>query len=120
MKKALIILIAIMLCMSGVYADDFITYTEKGKILEVDIDGSEIDTEVEGVQNVKLKITTGKYKGQEFYVENHISGAYIYDIPVSKGDKVLLHIEEHENGELAVYISDYVRLILNINKNMMR
>ncbi len=44
-------------------------------------------------QIVKIKVLSGKYKGTERYVDNMLTGNPAYDIPLKKGDKVVLHLE---------------------------
>jgi len=60
-------------------------------------------------QHVKLKITSGKFKGEVFELQNQLSGNLFYDIVVKSGDKVIVLIEEAEDGNANVYISDYMR-----------
>ncbi|SKC79743.1 YibE/F family protein [Maledivibacter halophilus] len=108
-RKILILTILILAVFSfSVYAEDELETYEKALILEVlqeETSGEIIDT----VQFVKLKVLTGKYKDQTFNVENVQSGHPIYDIPVKEGDKVMVYIEEIEDGSLDVNITDYVR-----------
>lgn len=44
-------------------------------------------------QIVTVKILSGKFKSNEILTENIISGNPAYDIMLSKGDKVILHVE---------------------------
>lgn len=87
------------------------SYTERAIILEVE--NIKETTEVEGiperVQYIKLKVISGEYKDEIFEIENHLSDNIAYDIVVEKGDKVVIVIDEHEDGYLEVYIADYAR-----------
>jgi uncharacterized membrane protein len=60
-------------------------------------------------QTVKLKITSGKYKGQIFTIENNLTGNLAFDIIVKKGDKVFVYVEPQKNGHVDVFILDYYR-----------
>ena len=60
-------------------------------------------------QLVKLKVTSGKYKGEVFEVHNQLSGHLVYDILVSPGDRVVVLIEEDAHGKASVYITDFMR-----------
>lgn len=44
-------------------------------------------------QTVTVKILTGKFKGATRIIDNMLTGNPAYDIPLSKGDKVILHAE---------------------------
>lgn len=95
--------------------EDVKMLTEKGKVIEVitTIDQDNMDSNNQGfglsAQVVKVKVLTGKYKGEEFLIENNLSGNTAYDIIVEKGDKVTLLIEDNEEGAPNIYISDFVR-----------
>ena len=60
------------------------------------------------VQDVKIEITSGKYKGEVREIENHLSDNSAYNLLVEKGDKVIVFIEEYAGG-YEVFISDYMR-----------
>ncbi|MBF8982433.1 YibE/F family protein [Lutibacter sp. B2] len=64
---------------------------------------------IEQTQQVKLEITSGKYKGESFEIINVLSGNYAFDIPVKVGDKVVVVIEELEDYNIQVSIVEYVR-----------
>ena len=114
MKKIILLLMIVIASLSGfTFADteeyDFTVYTEKAIILFVDNLGSDPDQVYDMEQRVVLKVTSGKFKGQTFEISNFLSGSYVYDIPVKKDDKVVVHIEEYTDGEVVVNVSDYVR-----------
>lgn len=44
-------------------------------------------------QEVSIRILTGKFKGSERIIDNMLTGNPAYDIPLSKGDKVIVHVE---------------------------
>ncbi|WIF94824.1 YibE/F family protein [Caminicella sporogenes] len=110
MKKICIFVAMFILTLFSVYAEDeYKVYDAKGIVLDVineeDMNNESINT----VQNVKLKILTGKYKGEIFHIKNVQSGNPVYDIPVQKGDKVIVMLEELADGNVEVNIADYVR-----------
>ncbi|WZL73461.1 YibE/F family protein [Clostridiaceae bacterium 35-E11] len=115
MKKVmgLSILMILLFCMS-VSADplDVVeSYTETAVVLEADALKDTIQQEemTEQSQYVKIKITSGKYKNEVFEILHHLSGNYVFDIPVEKGDKVVVVIEEQEGGNIEVFVTDYMR-----------
>ncbi|WP_035163270.1 YibE/F family protein [Caloranaerobacter azorensis] len=86
-----------------------------GKVVEILSDEIE---ETEGYdqnyemrhQRVKVKITSGKHKGETIIVDNYIDERIVYNIIVNKGDNVLLFLEEDENGNILVgYIGEIAR-----------
>jgi uncharacterized membrane protein len=124
LKRTLLLILAILvLVTTPVIADDFEgthdnevpMETVRGKVIEVI---SEIDPNQDELnedqfafssQIVKVKVSTGKYKGQEFIIQNNLTNNQAYDIRVKQGDEVLLVIEETEGEAPQVYISDFVR-----------
>lgn len=110
-KKVLGISLLIFLLFSfSVYGEDEIpSFYERALILDT-LDGEHVDNEnIDSIQYVELEVLTGKYKGETFNIENVISGHPVYDIPVKPGDKVLVLVEEYEDGSLEVNIADYIR-----------
>ena len=55
------------------------------------------DTDIQGGQTTKQKVTvdvlTGDFKGTQRVIDNMLTGNPAYDIMLSKGDKVILHLE---------------------------
>jgi len=82
---------------------------EKALILDVFEEGELGNENIEKVQFVELKLLSGKYKGQTFNIQNVMSGHPVYDIPVKAGDKVLVLVEEFEEGNPEINIADYIR-----------
>ncbi len=121
MKRFLVLIILIMFLLpSALYADEQVnyeednieTFTERGEVLEIIADANEDENTDEfsvSSQIVKIKVLTGKYKNEEFVIENNISGNIAFDIIVEKGDKVLLFIEEGLDQGPTIYISDFIR-----------
>jgi uncharacterized membrane protein len=119
MKKTpimfMIILIALLLSQAVIAVEpeyeeemEFVNLTERGTVLEA----GEVEP-VEGqffrVQYVTVRIDSGNRKGEVVEVENSLSDHQYYDIIVEKGQKVVLMLEEYEDGSFKTYISDYYR-----------
>lgn len=84
---------------------------ERARILEVEAydESSEEGVPFFQYNRVKLKILSGSYKGQEFETTHILTGSVGYDIIVQPGDKVLVTIDELDDGLTEVYISEYLR-----------
>lgn len=88
---------------------------ERGVVTEIisDIDKETLD-ELDGsfdilAQVVMVKVLTGKYKDQEFLIENSVSGNQTFDIIVSEGDKVLLNIQEEPGEAPIISVASFIR-----------
>lgn len=99
MKKIIIIS---LLLLSGFFAQ--LCYGDEGKIVlpaETGIVESITYEDAEGLnqgeettkQVVTVKVLTGNFKGAERMIDNMLTGNPAYDINLSKGDKVVLHVE---------------------------
>ncbi|MEW5822429.1 MAG: YibE/F family protein [Cyanobacteriota bacterium] len=86
---------------------------EVGQVINIINDNQDKSLDVFGeghtIQTVKVKVLSGELEGKEFTTENILSGNPAYDIPVKKGDKVVLDIEEDTNGVLIANISNLYR-----------
>ncbi|MBQ8168010.1 YibE/F family protein [bacterium] len=91
---------------------------ERGLITNVkyyDVENISGGENVETKQEVKVKLLTGKFKGEEILLDNMLTGNPVYDIMLSKGDKVILHQEANvefveEINDVNFYISDIERV----------
>ena len=112
MKKSLVLLsILVLLTSFDVYAESTVDSNmllETAIVLEASdvIDAEEFEG---GYQNVKLKITSGKYKNEIIETENHLSSNFAYNIIVKEKDKVIVTIDETTEGYIDVFITDYMR-----------
>ncbi len=113
MNRNLFTLILVLIFLtSGILAfsqGEYVVYDEKAVVLEVINEDDNINENLEMIQYVKIKMLTGKYKDEIYDIENAQSGNPIFDIPVKAGDKVMVMVEEMEDGSLVINISDYVR-----------
>ncbi|NLV88819.1 MAG: YibE/F family protein [Tissierellia bacterium] len=108
--KVVFLILAILFSSSIIFAEEFVeSAVEKGIIIEAEEPHQE-EGLYEGirVQHLKVKITSGKYKGQVLDIENHLSDNPVYDILPKKGDKVVVMIDEVD-GELEAYVTDFQR-----------
>jgi len=114
MKKFISFIIVILLLNSMIVLADeeseFISTTERGTVLEADEPLEDEALLMDGrVQNVKLRIDSGNYKGEVIEIQNTLSNNEVYDIVVKSGQRVVLMIDEYSNGEIEVYIADFHR-----------
>jgi len=109
-KKFLILLIALFTFTSASFADeDKILPSETGVVLEaVNLYDDESEAQNATNQAVTVKILTGDYKNQTREILNIITDNPAYNIPLKRGDRVILHLEE-EGGDLNFYIADIKR-----------
>ncbi|QOR34333.1 YibE/F family protein [Clostridium sp. 'deep sea'] len=68
--------------------------------------------DIKGIQEVLVKITHGKYKGQQYTIENTFSGNPAIDITLKKGDKIILLLEFDGDKISVAYLDDYHRLTM--------
>ncbi len=125
-KKMLLLIISIILVFSvyvygentdeidnieGMEEDIVNPIVERAIILEVgEIEAAEDNRDIFGEnQKIKLEVISGEYKGKIFEIEHGISGNPSFDVIVKNGDKVIIGIEEHEEGNLEVYIMQHFR-----------
>ncbi len=65
-------------------------------------------------QIVTVKVLSGKFKGSERIIDNMLTGNPAYDINLSKGDKVVLHMEALNDtvstpDDVDIFIADVQR-----------
>lgn len=122
MRKLILILITLSIIISPnvfshSYAEGEFETTEqvqnelyKAKILDVEyLEPDEDNPIFTESMMVTLEMLNSDYKGEQFEVLHHLTGNYGYDIKVDPGDKVLVNIQELEDGTVEVYISEYLR-----------
>ncbi len=123
MKKEILIIVFLLFspvfCLAQDQEPELKASYEKAIILDVQemtrpMTETELDFSAGGtgfitVQNLKLKILTGKLKGQEKIIENSIGNNPI-DLKVNKGDKIIVYLGELGNGEWQIQVQDYYRL----------
>lgn len=120
MKKFLILLFSLFVFTLPTFADtnnpDMELPSESGVVENVQYEDTpslqQGDNSVK--QIVKVKVLTGKYKGLERDIDNMLTGNPAYDIPLKKGDHVVLHVEKNtpnvvSSDDLDFFIADLKR-----------
>ena len=117
MKKLLLILFLIIgICLPAQADDKIILKSETGVVENVKYEDAESINQGEQTtkQEVTVRVLTGDFKGSERIIDNMLTGNPAYDIPLSKGDKVILHMEPvsdtvtaHEDVD--IFIADIQR-----------
>lgn len=117
MKKLLLILFLIIgICLPAHADDKTILKSETGIVENVKYEDAESINQGEQTtkQEVTVRVLTGNFKGSERIIDNMLTGNPAYDIPLSKGDKVILHMEpvsETVTGpeDVDIFIADIQR-----------
>lgn len=90
MKKLLVILI--MLICPSVFAQQVVLPSETGLVTRVEYFDSPVN-ENQVKQSVTVKVLSGRFKGEIREIDNMLTGNPAFDIALSKGDRVVLHVE---------------------------
>jgi len=122
LKKLLLILIGLFIIISPSnlsysYAEGEMEITNeaqselvKARVLEVEyLEVNENNPIFTESMIVTVEVLNGEYKGQVFETPHNLTGNLSYDIYVESGDKVLVTLENMEDGSVEVYISEYLR-----------
>lgn len=118
MKKnfsKIIILILIILSTITIFASNLLNRNlspyqfEKAIVEDINEENLEEDSVVEdlylGYQQIKIRITTGKYKGETFNIRNPMSR--LYNVYTSIGEKVVVSIHEENNVVQSISLYNY-------------
>lgn len=89
------IVLIIGICLPAQAEDKTILKSETGIVESVKYEDAESINQGEQTtkQEVTVRVLTGNFKGSERIIDNMLTGNPAYDIPLSKGDKVILHME---------------------------
>lgn len=83
----------------------------KAVVLKLVTENATVDEQYEGVirgsQDISIKITSGKHKGEIYEITNYMSA--LYNIDCQKGTKVVVRIDSREDGSYHVSIYNYDR-----------
>jgi len=82
---------------------------EKGVVLSVKTEEQNYDGHITQLQSVKIRLTTGKHKDEIRFIENSLSDNMTFDIPLEEGIRVVLQLEEYDDGTYDLFVMDYVR-----------
>lgn len=116
MKKIFLFLFVMFMAILPVLAEQPVLKSETG-IIE-NIDYIDMDGESNGQSMTKqlatVKVLTGEFKGSEQLIENVITNNPAYDMMLSKGDKVILHLEAKDEvvgseDDVDFFIADFKR-----------
>ncbi len=119
MKKLfLIIMILFSLIIPASAEKNEVLPAEKGlveNIEYIDMENFEGSDQNQIKQDVTVKILTGKFKGSTIELDNMLTGNPAYDIMLSKGDRVILHLEPkvefiQDITDVDFFISDIERV----------
>ena len=117
MRKLLIIILMFIGLSIPVPAEgDKVLPAEKGLVENIEyIDNIQGGDQNQIKQDVTVKILTGKFKGETVELDNMLTGNPAYDIMLSKGDRVVLHVEPRvefieDIEDVEFFISDIERV----------
>ncbi len=117
MKKILIIILMFTgLSIPAIAEGDKVLPAEKGLVENIEyIDNIQGGDQNQIKQDVTVKILTGKFKGETVELDNMLTGNPAYDIMLSKGDRVVLHVEPRvefieDIEDVEFFISDIERV----------
>jgi len=113
MKKIIIIFLLLIIAMPAKAQDapaEIVELTdshyEKAEVLAV---SKKNQNKPEFVQQIKVKILSGKFEGQTQTLENTIENNP-YAMQLKQEDKIVLYIEEYSDGNIQYFVHDYYRL----------
>lgn len=111
MKKFLLVLFILLNIIHPTLAnEDNVLPSETGVVQSIENIYSDDETSQEGTKQIaNIKILTGEYKNETREIENFLTDNPAYNIPLKKGDKVILHLEEDPTGGMNFFIADIKR-----------
>lgn len=118
MKKILILLFLLIgITTPAISEEKAIMKSEIGVVENIQYEDAEELNQGEQTtkQDVTIKVLTGEFKGTERIVDNMLTGNPAYDINLSKGDKVILHLEQV--GDTVASADDVNFYIADIQRN---
>ncbi len=118
MKKLLVLLFLLIgIATPAISEEKAIMKSEVGIVEDIQYEDVEDLNQGEQTtkQEVTIKVLTGEFKGTERIVDNMLTGNPAYDINLSKGDKVILHLEQI--GDTAASVDDINFYIADIQRN---
>ena len=117
MKKIIIIILMFTgLAIPAIADGNKVLPAEKGLVENIEyIDNIQGGDQNQIKQDVTVKILTGKFKGETVKLDNMLTGNPAYDIMLSKGDRVVLHVEPRvefieDIEDVEFFISDIERV----------
>ena len=112
LKRILLIFFILIISCCNAYSEDIeptVLPSEIGIVQNVEYIDTDINTEVSQVkQTAVIKLLKGNHKGSLIKIDNILTGNPYYDINLKKGTRVILHVEE-ENDGLVFSVEDIKR-----------
>ncbi len=115
MKKLFILFLFLLLSCFQCFAENIVLPSETGIVRELSFDDTANIQETQATKQIALiEVLTGEYKGTKRYIDNMLTGNPAYDIPLKKGDRVVLHLEpKNENiitaDDIDFFVADIKR-----------
>ncbi len=115
MKKLFILFLFLLLSCFQCFAENIVLPSETGIVRELSFDDTANIQETQAPKQIALiEVLSGEYKGTKRYIDNMLTGNPAYDIPLKKGDKVVLHLEpKNENiitaDDIDFFVADIKR-----------
>lgn len=125
LKVIVVLIIFITAIPAGIYSqevddlqmmeEEIISSTVRGRVLEIT---SEAEEEIKTnnysfrrmIQNINVKITSGKYKDEIIEVQNIIDDRIAYSIVIHEGDRIMVYLQEDQEGNiLSAYADEIIR-----------
>ena len=109
MKKILVLFVSFFILSANVFAEDMTFLPSvNGLVQNVVYENADDNETIQTRQIAEVKLLNGDNKGETLLLENILTGNPAYDITLKKGSKVVLHVEQDENG-MEYSISDVKR-----------
>lgn len=125
LKVIVVLIIFITVIPAGIYSqqvddlkmmeEEIVSSTVRGRVLEI---ASETEEEIKTdnysfrrmIQNISVKITSGKYKDEIIEVQNIIDDRIAYSIVIHEGDRIMVYLQEDQEGNiLSAYADEIIR-----------
>ena len=98
MKKVFVLVIFLLLSFASVFANEAKLLPSQIGIVQK-VEYADIENDVAQVKQVaEIKLLKGEFKDKKILVDNILTGNPFYDIKLKQGLKVILHVEENEDG----------------------
>ncbi len=109
MKKILLLICLLFITVLTSYSSEAIVLPSVlGKVLSVNYIEGDNDL-LQNQQLVEIKVLNGELRGQTISLNNVLTGNPYYDLTLKKGTKVVLHVEQGDDG-LEFSIQDILRV----------
>ena len=115
MKKLFLLILIFFVGALNVFAQDIVLPSQTGVVTDIQyVDEKTAINEEQVKQIATVKVLTGDFKGTQRIIDNILTGNPAYDIPLSKGDKVILHFdpvsqEVNTPDDVDIFIADIQR-----------